>query len=112
MSERPVFSRRAFLQAFLPAAIIAPVLAEELIWQPTKTIVLPPAGGWWVPAAGNTLLTISYITNEALKILEADIRIAEGIRYGNQFNGRRYGHIVVNDNTYRHLRSITDAWQA
>lgn len=108
------FSRRAFLQAFLPAVVGLAALPEELIWQPSKTIVLPPAAGWVMPAraAGNTLLTVSYITNEALRILESDIKLAEGLRYGNQFDGRRYGKIVVNDNALKHLRSITNAWQS
>lgn len=69
-----MFSRRAFLQAFLPAAIVAPALLEELIWQPSKTIVLPPAGGW---VAGNKLLTVSMVSNEALRILENDLMLAD-----------------------------------
>lgn len=115
VSEAAVFSRRAFLQAFLPSLVIAPALAEELIWQPSKTIVLPPVGGWgcaWAATGSNTLFTISYLTNEALRILEADIRIAEGLRFGNQWDGRRYGKVILNHNASQRLRSMTNAWQS
>lgn len=105
VSEAAVFSRRAFLQAFLPSLVIAPALAEELIWQPSKTIVLPPVGGW---VAGNQLLTVSMVTNEALRILENELMMAEFL---NRII-RPSAIALANRFDHEFLRSSQYAWQS
>lgn len=64
-------NRRGFfgLLGAAAATVIAPELAELLV--PTRTIFLPPAGGWI--GRGNQLLTIEMIQAEALRILEMDL---------------------------------------
>lgn len=62
-------NRRGFI-SLLGGAAIAPLLPE--IWQPTKKIFLPPAGGW---ARGNSLLSVDVIVKEALRVLHQEMQI-------------------------------------
>jgi hypothetical protein len=59
-------SRRGFLTGLIAAPVVAALPEIPELWAPTKTIFLPPAGGW---VRGNQLLTIDMITREALRIL-------------------------------------------
>lgn len=75
-------NRRGFLKALAGAAIAVSAggiaLLEEELWEPSKTIVLPPSGGW-VTRGGNTLLTMSAITNEVLKVLHQELVFTDGL---------------------------------
>lgn len=64
-------NRRGFFKLLGGAAVAVSAggiaLLEQELWEPIKTIVLPPVGGW--VSGRNTLLTCSQIVNEALKVL-------------------------------------------
>jgi hypothetical protein len=61
--------RRGFLQLLLPAAIGGLVLAEELLWTPTRKIFLPPKGGWQVNQLGGYYYSrqLSEVLRESVK---------------------------------------------
>lgn len=67
-------NRRGFIRGILNAApllVVGDALSEVLA--PAKTIFLPPVGGWAI-ASGNSLLTPTYVINEALRVLETELR--------------------------------------
>lgn len=75
-------NRRGFLKALgigtaaaaAAAATGAIALLEQELWTPKRTFFLPPVGGW----RGNQLLTMSQITNEALRILSQNMKFTTG----------------------------------
>jgi len=97
-----VISRRQFL-ATLGSAILLPAAALELgeeLLLPAKKFFLPPKQGWVVtPSSGNTLLTVSYISNEAIRILANHIRISNRMT-DHVGEGRTFGHIAINNRTW------------
>lgn len=69
-------NRRSFLRVLglgaLGAAASMELDLERLLWVPgAKTIVLPPAGGWW--------LSPDWLTREALKTLENNLTFMRSI---------------------------------
>lgn len=67
MNRRGFFS---LLGGAAVAAVIPSVVTEEL-WTPSRTIFLPPTGGW---VRGNVLLTPELITREAWRILSKSMQ--------------------------------------
>lgn len=79
-------NRRGFLSLFGAAAVTAAIplgVADEL-WTPSKTIFLPPIGGW---ARGNSFLTTDMISREALRVMHQHMRFVTSInrRYDDSF---------------------------
>lgn len=66
-------NRRGFL-SFLGAAAVVPLVPVPELLLPTRTIFLPPRGGW---LGRNQLFTATYIANEALRILHENVRYTE-----------------------------------
>lgn len=73
-------NRRGFF-AFLGGAAVAAALAPELIWTPSRTIFLPPAGGWTVNQLGDYLYA-----KELSEILRRSVQPL--VRF-KQFEGER-----------------------
>lgn len=63
-------NRRGFFSLFAAAAV-APIVVPEFVelLTPTRTIFLPPVGGW----RGNPLLSVQEISRELLAIFEANL---------------------------------------
>jgi hypothetical protein len=61
-------NRRGFL-SFLSAAATAPLVPVPELLLPTRTIFLPPVGGW----RGNGLLSIDLIAKEALRFFHQEM---------------------------------------
>lgn len=69
-------NRRGFLSLFgatTAAAVIPSALVAEL-WAPSRTIFLPPTGGW---AQGNLLLSPQLIVREALRVLHKNLSLSQ-----------------------------------
>ena len=84
-------SRRGFL-GILGGLAVAPIV-EPI----AKAFFLSPAGGWRPTASGlvipgNQLLTIEFITREALRILKANLIFTAGFprQYDQQFATRAH----------------------
>jgi hypothetical protein len=92
-----MISRRTFLAALGSAILVPTVLIEEELLLPEKTFFLPPKQGWIVaPGSGTTLLTISYYSNQALKILENTIILSSRMEDHIGPN-RRYGKVAISN---------------
>jgi hypothetical protein len=63
-------NRRNFLKLITPAALVAPLIAEELIWTPKRTWFLPPrsvpVNGVAIDMAGLSSMDIEGIIKRAL----------------------------------------------
>jgi hypothetical protein len=70
-------NRRGFLSLFgatTVAAAVPSALAE--LWTPSRTIFLPPTGGW---IRGNQLLTVDFIVRESLRVLHQKMEFVSPI---------------------------------
>lgn len=113
-------NRRGFLKALgIGTAAVATgaiALLDQELWTPKRTFFLPPGGGW----GGNQLLTISQITNEALRILSSEMHFTTGdvITIGGvsgQFVVRDSGYHVRISRPARYapeLNQMVSRWQA
>lgn len=68
-------NRRGFLELLASAATVPLVPMPELL-MPTRTIFLPPRGGW---VGGCNLLSMELIMREAIRVLHQDIEFAAQI---------------------------------
>lgn len=70
-------NRRGFF-GLLGAAVIAPLVPVPDLLLPTRTIFLPPRGGW-IARSGNQLLTPELFARELLVIFETQIQLMDRI---------------------------------
>lgn len=98
--------RRNFLAGLLGSAAGAAVAAtldvEKLLWEPTKTLFLPPEGGWVSMAPGFKTIRFSKdafanIFNPPSKVLEAyhrnGVLLPHGFDWYGEISGKGYGVI-------------------
>lgn len=88
-------NRRGFLGLLGKTAAVGAVAGvvgldlAELLTPSSKTIFLPPVGGWRRLSHGNVLLDEYLVSSELFEILERDLRFTDypGIReYSDAFN--------------------------
>jgi hypothetical protein len=70
-------NRRGFFSLIGGAAVAAIALPELELLVPTRTIFLPPAGGWI--GRGNQLFTIKMISEEAMRVLSQNMEFMSEI---------------------------------